>query len=523
MNEFVQRHQSSVMGVLSGWDRMLFRGTYRMLATARGMMNYLWRVQVKLKEFSAWSQEMTAEIRRASEQTMRDGSRPLVYLNDPAASKEELARSIAARDGIESGPVCLLSCVEPCWSYELHRNRQRKELELLPRRRKCLHLYHYCMDERVGLMHARLQTWLPFNFKVCLNGREWLCRSLDRQGVKHVRRENCLTWVADASQAQQMLEDQLSTDWPKLLNGIAASVSPASAGLLKWEDEPLDYYWSVDQSEWATDVMFHSAAELGSLYPKLIRQGMTTMSSTTVMRFLGKRVNVDGSVPARFAGEVVSDLRQRPEGVRIKHSVNRNSVKMYDKQGSVLRVETTINDAAQFKVYRGTEGDPQKKQWRKMRKGVADLHRRSQVSQACNERYLSALATMECGKTLEETIAPACKPVRRRKRRYRAIRPLEAGDASLLQAVSKGEFAINGFRNRDIRVELFGPDPADPTQARRRASKVSRKLALLRAHGLIRKVSRTHRWMLSAKGRELVTLLSAAKCADAQKLMKLAA
>lgn len=523
MNEFIQCHADDVMGELSGWDRMWFRGTHRMLATARGLMNYLWKVRVKLKEFSNWSQELTAQIRRGSEQVMIDASRPVKYLNDPSVSKEDLARSIASRDRIERGPVCLLSCVEPCWSYELHRDRENEQLELVARRRKCLHLYHYWMHEELGLMHARLQTWLPFNMKLCLNGREWLCRSLQREGIGFKRRENCLTWVEDAAEAQRLLDKQLSTDWPKLLNEVAAAVSPASAKLLKWGDEPLSYYWSVDQSEWATDVMFKNRTGLSVLYPKLIRQGITTMGSQMVMRFLGKRINADGSVPQRFAGEVISDLRQRPEGVRIKHAVNGNSVKMYDKQGSVLRVETTINDASQFKVYRGTESEPRKKQWRKMRKGVADLYRRSQVSQACNDRYLSALATIECGKTLKETVTPMCQPVRHHQRRWRGLRPLEAGDDRLLAAVAKGEFAINGFRNRDIRAELFGPDPQDPAQTRRLSASTSRKLAMLRAHGLIRKVSRTQRWMLTSKGRDFVTLLSAAKSADSNKLMKLAA
>jgi hypothetical protein len=523
MNEFVQRHGSSVIGVLSGWDRMLFRGTYRMLATARGLMNYLWKVQVKLKEFSGWSQALTEQIRRQSEDVMKRANRPLVYLNDPAASKEDLARSIASRDRIEQGPVCLLSCVEPCWSYELHRNRQKQELELVSRRRKCLHLYHYWMHEEFGLMHARLQTWLPLNMKLCLNGREWLCRSLQREGIEYRRRENCLTWVEDVEWAQKLLEKQLNTDWLKRLNEMAQRVSPASAALLKWGDEPLSPYWSVDQSEWATDVMFRSPAALSALYPKLIRQGITTMQSQAVMRFLGRRVNQDGSVPARFAGEVVSDLRSRPEGMRLKHSMSGNSVKMYDKQGSVLRVETTINDARQFKVYRATEQNPRKKAWQRMRKGVADLHRRAMVSDACNQRYLSALGAMECGKTLEEAVRPQCKPVWHKNRRFRAIRPLEAPDAGLLQAVAQGQFAINGFRNRDIRSELFGPDPADQPQTRRRASAVSRQLAMLRAHGLIRKVSRTHRWMLTQTGRQFVTLTQAAKSADAQKLLKQAA
>lgn len=523
MNEFVQRRGDSVIGVISGWDRMLFRGTHRMLATARGLMNYLWKVQVKLKEFAAWSQDLTDQIRRASEQVMRDASRPAAYLNNANVSKEDMARGMARREGIESGPICLLSSVEPCWSYELRRDRQHKELVLEPRRRKCLHLYHYWMHEELGLMHARLQTWLPFNMKLCLNGREWLCRSLKREGIEHVRRENCLVWVEDVNQAQRLLARQLSTEWPKLLNGIARAASPASEKLLRWEDEPLSYYWSVDQSEWATDVIFKRAAELSALYPKLVRQGMMTMSSTAVMRFLGKRVNADGSVPARFTADVLSDLRERPEGVRIKHSVNGNSVKMYDKQGSVLRVETTINDASEFKVYRGTETQPHQKQWRKMRKGVADLYRRSQVSQACNERYLAALSAIECGKTLGEAVAPVCKPVRHNKRRWRGLHPLQADDEQLLQALAKGEFALNGFRNRDIRGQLFGPDPADKPQIHRRSAAVSRKLAMLRAHHLIRKVSRTHRWMPTRKGIELATLLNLAKSTDCHNLLKTAA
>ena len=147
----------------------------------------------------------------------------------------------------------------------------------------------------------------------------------------------------------------------------------------------------------------------------------------------------------------------------------------------------------------------------------------AQVSQACNERYLSSLAALQCGQTLGQTLAQVCRPVRRNKQRYRALRPLEEADGQLLSVVARGEFKINGFRNRDIRVELFGPDPADKKQTRRQAAAVSRKLALLRAHGLIRKVSRTHRWMLSSKGEGLITLIQTAKAADSEKLMKLAA
>jgi len=516
MSSFLRRQAGNVIGVLSGFDRMLFRGTQRMLANACGLMNYLWSIGVLLKDFGPWSEELTRRLRAASEQVMVDAGRPCQYLNNPAVCKEELARGIARRDGIRSGPICLLSAVEPCWSYELVRDRSKKKLVLEPRYRKCLHLYHYHQHEQLGLMHVRLQTWLPFGVRVCLNGRDWLCRELDRMGIGYERRDNCLVKVSDLARAQEALDGQLKTDWPQLLDALERAANPLRVWLLKMEGRPLEYYWSVDQSEWATDVMFKDAKSLEEVYPRLLRQGMLTLGARDVLRFLGKKL--DG----RFTGEVCTDLKQRIEGTRLKHRVNGNSVKMYDKQGSVLRVETTINDASQFKVFRGTQADPDRKQWRRMRKGIADLHRRAEVSSACNERYLSHLATIDCSRTLAEVLTPLSKAKTVNARRYRGLRLLAEEDSQLIEAVAQGRFALNGFRNGDIRVILFGDD-ADPQQTRRRCGQVSRKLGLLKAHGLVRRVPRTRRWMLTEKGCEVATLLATAKNASANELLKKAA
>ena len=104
--------------------------------------------------------------------------------------------------------------------------------------------------------------------------------------------------------------------------------------------------------------------------------------------------------------EIHSDLKTRPEGTRIKHVLNHNSIKMYDKQESVLRIETTVNDARGMKAYRASEADPDgPKAWRKLRKGVADLPRRAQVSQAANERYLEASSTVEVTEALSASIS----------------------------------------------------------------------------------------------------------------------
>jgi len=215
-------------------------------------------------------------------------------------------------------------------------------------------------------------------------------------------------------------------------------------------------------------------------------------------------------------------LRVGSEGVRLKHWVNRNSIKLYNCL-NVLRPETTIHDAEDLKVYRTPENRPEApKAWYPLRRGVADLHRRAQLSRAANERYLTALAAASLTTPLAQEAVRVCQPVRGDERRYRALNPFEPTDAQLLAAVNRGEWALKGFRNRDIRVRLFGPSE-DKKQRRSQAAKVSRRLALLHAHGLITKVSHTYRWQVSEKGRRILTALLAARQADTDKLIGLAA
>jgi hypothetical protein len=269
----------------------------------------------------------------------------------------------------------------------------------VPRRRKCLHVYQYWCDHVFGFMNARIQTWYPFNIQLCINGREWLARQMDR-----------------------------------------------------------------------------------------------------------------------------SDMKNRPEGIRIKHRVDGASVKAYNKQGSILRVETTINDPYGFKVYRPKEGtDDNSLDWRPMRKGIADLKRRADVSHQANDRYLTALGVVEVSTSLRGLVQDILKPAALNGQRVRAINPWAPNDALLLETVMRGEFTINGFRNRDLRPILFGSVAISKNETRRRSAAVSRKLRMLRAHGLIKKVQKSHRYHVTDKGRSIIGALLAARNANVDQLAKLAA
>lgn len=521
MEEFLSKHADVVIGTLSGFDRLVFRGTLRLLAHCGGMMRYLWAAGVLLKDFAAHAEGLTRRLKETSEGRARQTGRPIRYLSSSAPRKEQIAREIAMTDRIEEGLVCILTAVEPCLSYEIRRDRGAQNLRLQAQHRKCLFLYHYQVHPTFGFMHARIQTWFPFSIQVCINGREWLARTMDAAGLRYVRRENCFTWLEDPERAQRLMDQQVQAAWPELLNGIACSLNPLHDAMFR--AYPVEYYWSTFQSEWATDILFRDAATLARLYPKLVQHGLLTFFSPDVMRFLGRNIPPTGNLLPQLQAEVVSDLKTRPEGVRIKHRLGDNTIKMYDKQGSCLRIETTINDAMGFKTFRPPEGKPTAPpRWQRMRKGIADLHRRAQVSQAANERYLHAIASVENTTSLGELAARLCQPATRNGRRVRPLNPYAPADAMLLQAISRGEFSINGFRNRDLRSLLFPDTPAGREQ-RRQAAGVSRRLLLLRAHRLIRKVPRTHRYHLTAAGRLAVTALIAARNANTEMLTKFAA
>jgi hypothetical protein len=491
MKRFLERHRDRITGTLSGFDRVLFRGTLRSISYVKGCEVFLYSHHVLMKDFSSYVISLSQRlVEHAKELTSKMG-RPYVYLPSSKASKEELALQIVERDGIKQGLICVFACVEPCQSFDLKKDRVSKHLKLVSKERKCLHLYFYYLDREFGLMHVRLQTWLPFTIQVCLNGREWLGRKMDRAGITYTKRDNCFTYIADLKRAQQLMDRLSERNWGRFLDALAQKVNPwihPRTGL-----DVRSYYWSVRQGEYATDVMFRSPKKLAEIYPLLLRHAMFQFGSEEVMRFLQRRTN------QRFAGAASSDLQRRLEGIRVKHRVEENSIKMYDKQGSVLRIETTINNPRRFKVHRSgiTRGKKVKK-WLPMRKGIADIRRRVELSRAANGRYLDALSVVGLETPSYRLLDRVNHAVKKVRRRFRALRPISPDDASLFQAILHGEHSLQGFRNRDLRKTLADSD------SRKGSARVSRLLALLRAHKLIYKVFKTNYYRITRKGQQVM-------------------
>lgn len=549
MNQF----GSLIKCTLGGWDRLRFHASLRPLFSPQWMRTYLCAAKVRLADFAQHAKGLTHRLLQEAQSQAATAGRPYYFLRSSQISKEKFIEDIAQRDQIHRGLIAVLGAVEPCLAMTVRGARDRRWLQPVREQRKCLHLYHYYEHPVVGRCHVRLQSWYPFSVDVCLNGRLWLAKQMDAAGLAYRRADNCFLELADPAAAQALADAQHHTNWLELLNGLLAGAHPLREQILR-PFPNLFYYWTVTQSEYATDLLFTDPRDLARVYRACVLHGLCTFQSPDVMRFLGHRVPVKtGRVDARFQGEVRTDVLTRHEGVCIKHWAGANGQKAYDKWENLLRVENTLNRPEAFTVFRAdptpkppaprpptprahTAAPPQslppdlrvevnscvpqpkpQRAWRPLRRTVSDLPRRAEVSRAANKRYLDALASTHVDTSLGELAGPLCRPLTQDGRRYRALQPL-GRDATLLRVLSRGQWTIAGFRNRDLRPLLYPSQPQDKRAVRRRSTAISRKLRLLRAHGLIRKLPHTHRYLLTESGRAVLTALVAAQEASAQKL-----
>lgn len=516
MKSFLSRYGLLVSFVLAGFDRLRFCGESRLLNHARGVDSYLYQLQIQRKDFPKHCDVLTNRLREESKRQAADEGVPVQFLGSPKIDKDVLALELAQAHGRSSGRIALFTCQESGLTYRLRKNEQglfepRKETV------RCSHLYHYFLHEQYGVCYVRIQSWFPFTVRVGLNGRLWLARQLEQRGIGFQRHRNLITAVDDPALAQQLLDEQRQVNWPQLLQELVQPIHPLWSFL--HDQVRCPYYWMTEQSEWATDAVFRSPENLATWYPRWLRHGMETLQCTDFLRYLGK------TAPERCRGEAKLDYRTRTEGTRLKFWYDANSLKMYNKQGAdeiptALRLENTFNKVSGFKVFRTKEGDPADadKAWQQMRKGVADLGRRAEIGDTINNRLAASLATVAETTTLGELLKPLGQPVMNAgKRIARALNPLTGDDGALLRTMANGAFLLNGFRNRDLRLALHG-DCTDPVKRRQQAAATTRLLALVRAHGLIVKVPKTHRYQLSAQGRRIVTALLAAHAANAAHL-----
>jgi hypothetical protein len=181
-----------------------------------------------------------------------------------------------------------------------------------------------------------------------------------------------------------------------------------------------------------------------------------------------------------------------------------NWLKMYDKFGLVLRIETVINNPREFRVRRlRTRARRQEMVCRPMNKGVSNLYHYREVALAANTRYLDALSVVDNPAPAYRRVEELTEPVLVSGCSHAGFNPAREADVRLFRAVLDGNNLVRGFRNTDIREALYG-STKDAGERRRQSNAVGRMLKRLHVRGLIVKVPHSRRWHVSRKGHELL-------------------
>ncbi len=494
-NPFLVKFASSLIAVLGCHDRVLFKG-YLPFATEAHLNRFIdHTLAIKRKDFLAFAQGKADLLVSHAKELAALHDAPYVYLQGRHRKEDLVQEQIRARS-LSEGLVCVLCCQETCRTVKLRYGDGRPRLVFANRPQRVL--YFYSLDPHFGLRHVRVQTWFPFTTQVYVNGHDWLARQLHESRSGFVQHDNAFTQLDDPGKAQTLADRFSRLDWVKILDGWARQVNPILGE--EWLSGQ-GYYWVIDQAEYSTDVLVKDRQALAEIYPKLLDHACLHFSAQDILTFLGRRLH------PRFDGEVLTDCKKdRWPGARVKHRVKNNWLKMYDKFGCVLRIETVINNPREFKVrrLRQRQGRPQMA-WCPMNKGVANFYHYHEVAQAANDRYLGALAVVEKPQASLKILQRVQQPARLGARRHRGLNLLGADEQQLFRAVLRGEHRVNGLRNQDVQAVLFGTPARTAVEQRRRTARVSRLLQLLRAHGLIAKVPRAHRYQVTVKGEVLMS------------------
>lgn len=521
MKKLIDRFSGLVNGVLTGFDRIVFKGFILPLMSAAEVMDFCRSRKILNKEYKSWIRAQTNRIVATANKYSNDHcGQPVTYISTWRIRKEKLAHERQQKKQISSGLIGVWSCQERASSYRAVYCAEKGFPQLQNYQTRCNHLYFYFDDPEYGFMNIRLQTWFPYHIQICLNGREWLRRGLERQGIDFLVHGNKFLYIADYQKAQQLLDQQLNTRFNDLLDEFSKRIFPGMEDIL---GSHYSYYWTLWQSEWATDLIFETPASLSTIMESLVRHAHVTGTSSRVLRYLDRPVTKSGKPRANSMDSVVTRVTGFNDGIRLRHWVDKNSVKVYNEQ-NVLRVETTINNPGKFKVFRHKQGQDEKepKQRLPMRKGVMDIPLRASVSQDVNNRFMEDLSTFQEKDPIRDLFNELTQHIIKNKRRFRGLDPV-GKDRDLLLALGDHGFMITGLTNKMLREQLRETSFGRGRTEKQLSAKVSRHLRLLRVHGIIKKLPSQNRYQVTLKGKRLINALSALLAASTENLLKIAA
>jgi hypothetical protein len=486
MASLLDRYADRIRGVLSCYDRVVVHGTIPGVGFAAGMTSYLNAHGIRIFDYARFAEPLRDEIRANAERVADEHGIDIEFVRRAhALRKEDRIREVLDQRGEEPGLVHILSAMEACPTYKPWHDKKTHKTFLKRDGGKCLHYYFYFIDEELGLGYVRVPTWCPFRLQVYFNGHNVLAAKLRQRGIEYKLVDNAFVDIADFGKAQELSDGLDVAKLHRAMDRLADRFCPIL------QHFGVKYHWSLMQVEYATDIVFKSREDLHDLYEVLTRTAIHAVKPEMVATFLGRKLT------GNYRAELGSDFGTRIEGTRIKHHMGPVSIKMYDKFGLVLRIETTTNDVSFFRhhrtvVHRNGEAEFKLASLCKTIYSLdPDLR---QLLVAANRRYLEFISDMDDPSAGLGALRKLCEGTEHDGRTYKGFNFFAEPDLALLLALVRGENTIAGIRNGDLRHHIPGAT----------TSQISHQLKRLRLHGVLKKVGRTYKYYLTQLGRRVV-------------------
>jgi hypothetical protein len=482
-----ERYKDKIEGVLSCYDRIVIHGNIPVLCFDGGMTSYLYQNNIKIFDYPDWANNLREELRRHAEQIANENGLEIEFIRKlNSFRKDDRIQSIIEERGTHPGLVHIFSAMETCTSYKPWHDKQTGKTFVKNDSGKCLHYYFYFIDPDFGLCYLRVPTWCPFRLQFYMNGHNWLASRLSKQGIAYQMRDNAFLRMDNWEKAQHLSDNIRVEDLHQVLDILANRYCPVIKKL------GVIYRWSIMQVEYATDIIFRNPDDLKFLYETVVHTAIHSVKPENIATFLGQKLH------GNYEGEMGNNFNKRILGTRIKHHMGAVNIKMYDKFGYVLRIETTVNNVSQFKHRREVQkrdGTVTRKV-APMKKNIYSLYPLGSLLKASNRRYLELVSSWDDPSDGAKKLEELSKSIKDNDRSFKGFNFFSQEDQKLFEVLAHGEFNINGFQNKSIHQLLPELSPAS----------ISRILKRLRVHSIIKKISGTRKYYLTKLGKAVITL-----------------
>ncbi len=485
MELLTQRYDKNICGVLGCYDRIIITGTLPVLSNSGHLTSYMYQNDIRIFDYAKFAEPFRDKLKSKAESIAHEAGIEIEFIRKGSVRKESIIENIIKKRGNNTGLVHILSVMEGCTTYKPWHDKTTHKTFLKYDQSKCLTYYFYFIDELLGLCYVRVPTWLPFKLQIFFNGHSWLSNELANKKIDHRMVDNAFVSIDDWEKAQQVSDNLPIEELHKKLDAFAEKYCPVHVEFKQ------RYHWSIMQCEYSTDIVFNKQEDLKILYGQLIEKAILSVKPENIVSFLGKKLD------PKYQGEIGNNYHVRIEGSRIKHSMGKVSIKMYDKFGHILRIETTVNDVAFFKHYREVihrDGSSTQKE-AAMKKNIYSLKPLREIVSASNNRYLEFISAIEDNTIGHKKLEKATEPVKVEERKYRGLNFFCKADKKIVLALARGEFNIYGFRAKDMGQSLKDYS----------SDQLSRLLKRLRVHGLIKKIGNSYKYYLTQFGKEVIT------------------